>query len=178
MIRLLIVSIFIFTACKSKVVQYPVDYDKDEFMQFSQDRNKQILDEDNELIQNYIDSTGVNYSKTNFGFWISNSAKYTETMAKNGDYVKYQYEVLDFDNNVVYSQKELGINDAVLGKEDLPRGLHVTLQLIEKGDSATALYPSFLAYGGYGDRDKIGGNAPLIFKVKILDIKKINKTKS
>lgn len=175
MIRLIILSIFLFTACKSKVVQYPVNYDKDEFMKFSQDRNKQILEEDNQLIQNYIDSTGIKFNKTNFGFWISNSAVYTETMAKAGDYVKYEYEVRDFENNLVYSKKEIGVKDAVLGKEDLPRGLHVTLQLIEEGDSATALYPSFLAYGGYGDRDKVGGNEPLVFKVKILDIKKLNK---
>src|SRR5690606_6823353 len=127
--RLLIVSVILFTACKSKVVQYPVNYDQDKFMQFSQDRNKQILLEDNELIQNYIDSTGVEFNKTNFGFWISNEAEYTPTMAKGGDYVKFEYEVTDFDNNVIYSQKELGTQDAVLGKEDLPRGLHVTLQL-------------------------------------------------
>lgn len=171
--RIIILALIIFAACESKVVQYPVDYDKDEFMKFSQDRNKQILEEDNQLIQNYIDSTQIKFNKTNFGFWISNSGQYTETMAKSGDYVKYEYEVIDFKNNVVYSKKEIGLKEAVLGKEDLPRGLHVTLQLIEKGDSATALYPSFLAYGGYGDRDKIGGNEPLIFKVKVLEIKKL-----
>ncbi len=176
MIRtIFIVLIFMLMACKSKVVQYPVDFDKDEFMKFSQDRNKQILNEDNQLIENYIDSTGITFNKTNFGFWISNSAIATESMAKGGDYVKYEYEIFDFDNNIVYSQQEIGVKDAVLGKEDLPRGLHVTLQLIEKGDSATALYPSFLAYGGYGDRNKVGGNEPLIFKVKILDIKKLTK---
>lgn len=175
MIRLMILSLFLLTACKSKVTQYPVNYDKDEFMKFSQDRNKQILEEDNELIENYIDSTGLDFKQTQFGFWISNSGMATETMAKSGDYVQYEYEVSDFENNVVYSRQEIGIKDAVLGREDLPRGLHVTLQLIEEGDSATALYPSFLAYGGYGDRNKIGGNEPLIFRVKILDIKKLNK---
>lgn len=175
MIRFLLILAILFSACKSKVTQYPVNYDEDKFMKFSQDRNKQILDEDNELIENYIDSIGIEFNRTNFGFWISNSAVSTETMAKSGDYVKYEYEITDFANNVVYSKEELGVRDAVLGKEDLPRGLHVTLQLIEKGDSATALYPSFLAYGGYGDRKKIGGNEPLIFKVKILDIKKNSK---
>lgn len=173
--RIIIIALIVLAACESKVVQYPVDYDKDEFMKFSQDRNKQILEEDNRLIQNYIDSTGVAFNKTNFGFWISNSGTPSGTMAKSGDYVKYEYEVLDFDNNIVYSKQEIGTKDAVLGKEDLPRGLHSTLQLIEKGDSATALYPSFLAYGGYGDRNKVGGNEPLIFKVKIIDIKKLAK---
>ena len=62
-----------------------------------------------------------------------------------------------------------------MGKENLPRGLHASLQLIEEGDSATALYPSFLAYGGYGDQNKVGSNMPLIFKIKVLDIQKKEK---
>ncbi|MBW7870388.1 MAG: FKBP-type peptidylprolyl isomerase, partial [Flavobacteriia bacterium] len=51
----------------------------------------------------------------------------------------------------------------------------ISLQLIEEGDSAVSLMPSFMAYGSYGDRNQIGGNEPLIFKVKILDIKKREK---
>lgn len=167
-----ILTAFIVLSCEGNVTQYPVNYDKDEFMKFSQERGKLILEEDNEIIQNYIDSTGLNFQKTNFGFWISNSAQTTESMAKAGDFVQYEYEVVDFDNNVIYSKDEIGVQDAVLGKVDLPRGLHVTLQMLEKGDSAVSLCPSFLAYGGYGDRKKIGGDVPLIFKVKMLDIKK------
>lgn len=172
-----ITFVLILSACKSKVVQYPVNYEeeREKFMEFSQDRNKDILNEDNELILHYIDSLNQPFVRTSYGFWISNSAEATSEMAKGGDYVKYEYEVTDFDNQTIYSKEEIGIQEGVLGKQNLPRGLHVTLQLIEKGDSAIALYPSFLAYGGYGDQHKIGGNAPLIFKVKVLDIKKKDK---
>ena len=165
------------TACKNKVVQYPVNYEneREKFTEFSQDRNKEILNEDNELIQEYIDSIQKPFVRTSYGFWISNSGKSTSEMAKTGDYVKYQYQVDDFDNQTIYSLEELGIQEAVLGKENLPRGLHVALQMIEKGDSAIALFPSFLAHGGHGDQNKIGGNQPLIYKVRILDIKKKEK---
>lgn len=168
-----ILIVFLIVSCEGNVIQYPVNYDKDEFMKFSRERGKLILEEDNELIQNYIDSLGINFHKTNYGFWISNSGEITPTMAKVGDFVQYEYEVIDFDNNLIYSKSEIGVQDAVLGKVDLPRGLHSSLQMIEKGDSAFALLPSFLAYGGYGDRNKIGGDIPLIFKIKMLDIKKI-----
>ena len=50
--------------------------------------------------------------------------------------------------------------------------MQIALQMIEKGDSATVLLPSFLAYGGYGDRNKIMGNEPLIFKIKMHEIQK------
>lgn len=161
-------------ACKNKVVQYPVTYDDDreKFMQFSQDRNKQILNEDNELIQNYIDSLDLDYKKTSYGFWISNSGETTESMAKSGDVVKYDYSVSNFENKVVYTEAENGTQTILMGRTDIPRGMQIALQMIEKGDSATVLLPSFLAYGGYGDRNKIMGNEPLIFKIKMHEIQK------
>ncbi len=173
----MILLILAFAACKSKVVQYPVSYedDREKFMEFSQDRNKQILNEDNELIQNYMDSLNLDYHKTSYGFWISNSGETTPTMAKSGDVVKYEYTVLNFDNEVIYSEKENGAQTIMMGRTDLPRGVQIALQMIEKGDSATILLPSFLAYGGYGDRNKIMGNEPLIFKIQMHEIKKQSK---
>jgi FKBP-type peptidyl-prolyl cis-trans isomerase FkpA len=161
-------------ACKNKVIQKPVNYenDREKFMEFSQDRNKQILAEDNELIAAYMDSIGQDFNRTQYGFWISNSGKTTETMAKAGDVVKYDYEVYNFSNEIIYSQEELGTQTIMMGRTDLPRGMQVALQMIEEGDSATVLLPSFLAYGGYGDRKKVKGNEPLIFKIHIQDIEK------
>ncbi|MET3731915.1 FKBP-type peptidyl-prolyl cis-trans isomerase [Moheibacter stercoris] len=173
--KLAIIFVLLSTiACKNKVIQKPVNYedDREKFMQFSQDRNKQILAEDNELIANYIDSIGQKFVRTQYGFWISNSGIATETMAKTGDVVKYDYEVSNFSNEIIYSEEELGTQTIMMGRSDLPRGIQVALQMIEKGDSATVLLPSFLAYGGYGDRNKIKGNEPLIFKIHIQTIEK------
>lgn len=173
--RFLIIAILILTtACKNKVVQYPVAYDNDRerFMQFSQDLNKQILSDETKIIEDYIAKSDLKFTRTSYGFWISNSGQSTPEMTKSGDVVKYNYEVSDFDGNIIYSEQEIGVRQSMLGQENLPRGLHIGLQLIEKGDSALALMPSFLAYGGYGDKSRVGGNEPLIFKIKILDIKK------
>ncbi|MBA5628480.1 FKBP-type peptidyl-prolyl cis-trans isomerase [Moheibacter lacus] len=170
----LICAILSLAACKNKVVQYPVSYDDDraKFMEFSHDRNKQILDEDNALIQNYIDRSDLKFQRTSYGFWISNSGETTQTMAKSGDVVKYAYSVSNFDDEIIYSEAETGTQTIMMGRSDLPRGIQFALQMIEKGDAATVLLPSFLAYGGYGDRNKILGNEPLIFKIKIQEIQK------
>ncbi len=174
---LVIIVLIALGSCKSKIIQYPVSYDndRDRFMEFSQQLNKQILKDETALIQNYIDSTKQSFSRTQYGFWISNDGKPTPEMAKTGDFVKYEYEVSDFDGQIIYPEDEIGIRESVLGRDNLPRGLHISLQLIEEGDSAVSLMPSFMAYGSYGDRNQIGGNEPLIFKVKILDIKKREK---
>jgi gliding motility-associated peptidyl-prolyl isomerase len=148
------------------------DNDREKFMEFSQDWNKQILAEDNELIENYIGKSGLEFHKTSYGFWISNSGNHAETMAESGDLVKYEFEVLNFNDQTIYSKTENGEQTAMLGRTDIPRGVHIALELIEKGDSATVLFPSFMVYGGYGDRKKIGGNEPLIYKIHMLDIQK------
>lgn len=144
-------------------------------MEFSQDRNKQILKEDVELIQNYVDSSDRKFTKTSHGFWISNSGQTSPTMAKTGDIIKYEFAVSDFNDQVVYTKNDHGLQDVMLGKSDIPRGLQMGLQMIEKGDSATFLFPSFLAFGGFGDQNKIKGNEPLIFNVYIKDIVKKKK---
>lgn len=168
------ILLFLLVGCHDKVIQYPVAYGNDsgKFMEFSQDLNKQILEEDNELIERYIEETQGEYTRTSYGFWISNSGHPTPEMAKTGDVVIYDYEVRRFDDEVVYSREENGNQNVMIGRSDVPRGVQTGLQLIEKGDSAVLLLPSFLAYGGYGDRDRVGGNEPLIFEIYILDIQK------
>ena len=52
------------------------------------------------------------------------------------------------------------------------RGLQAGLQLIPEGETAKLLLPSFLAYGGYGDTQKIAPDSPIIMDVKVLKIKK------
>lgn len=175
---ILIFSLLIaLSSCRNKVIQYPVSYedDRDKFMEFSQKFNKEILSNENRLIQEFIANSPLEFNPTSYGFWISNEGKPNDEMAKAGDFVKYEYEVSDFDGKMIYTEDEIGIRETVLGRENLPRGLHISLQLIEKGDSAVSLFPSFMAYGSYGDRNEIVGNEPLVFKIKVLEIKKREK---
>lgn len=172
---LIIFLMMAIAGCKNKVVQYPVDYDDDrqKFMQFSQNLNKEILKMEQEMIDSYVDSLDLNFTKTQYGFWISNSGELKESMARSGDRVVYQYRIDDFEGNRIYSKSENGVQDIVVGKSEMPRGLQTAIRMIEEGDSAMVLMPSVLAYGVYGDRDKIGSNEPLIFTLFIENIQKL-----
>lgn len=174
---LILMVLFSLISCEQKVIQLPVQYENDrqKFMEFSQDLNKEILREDNEMIEKYLEDTSKNFKKTSYNFWISNSAETTSSMAKTNDEVTYELEIKDLNGNLVYSKEELGIQKSILGRSGLSRGLHLTLQMIEEGDSATGVYPSFLVYGNYGDKKEILGSDPLEFGIKILDIKKNKK---
>src|SRR5690625_649106 len=139
-------------------------------MEFSQDINKMILTEDNELIEYYIEDSDQQFVKTSFGFWISNQGKPTESMAGLGDIIKNEYEAMDFAAKIIYSTEENAIKQIILGKENLLRGLHASLQLIGEGESATSLDTSCLDYGRYGYQNKVRSKMPHIFKTTVLDI--------
>lgn len=161
-----------FFACGDQVVQRPVVYHNDDFMKRSQERGKLLLAEENEWFKEYRDKSALTFSQTSMGFWISNSAIASEDMAKQGDFISYDYQVKNLDNSLIYSYQENGLQKAVLGKVDLPRGLHAALQLISANDSATILLPSFLAYGGFGDQKKIDADTPVIMEIKVHEIRK------
>jgi len=168
-------SLFVFTlliSCDNQVVQYPVAYSNDDFIQRSQERGKLLLKEETEWFETYKENSKLTFNKTESGFWISNEGIKKETTAKLGDYVQYTFQVSDLDDNIIYSFQEIGNQKAILGKTDIIRGLHAALQIIEKGNEAKILLPSFLAYGGLGDNEKITPNQPIIIDLKIIDIKK------
>lgn len=161
-------------SCSDQVVQYPVSYHNDDFMTRSQERGKLLLQEENDWFNDYKQKSDLIFNKTESGLWISNTGKKSATTANNGDFVDFTYQVYDLDNNIIYDYKTIGDQKIILGKADIARGIHSALQLIEEGNEARILLPSFLAYSGLGDNDKIGANQPIIIDLKINQIKKRN----
>ncbi|WP_312922238.1 FKBP-type peptidyl-prolyl cis-trans isomerase [Empedobacter brevis] len=165
-------GIFTLVSCDQKVIQYPVSYSNDDFMKRSQERGKLLHQEELQWFDDYMKTSDLKFVKTNSGFWISNSGQRTSLTANNGDYIEFEYQVTDLENNVLYTYNENQTQKIILGKSDIVRGLQAALQLIHQGESAKLLLPSFLAYGGYGDTKKIAPDTPIIMDVKVLKIKK------
>lgn len=171
---LLFSTFYILTSCDNQIVQYPVDYQNDDFMTRSQERNKMLLQEEVQWFEDYMNKSNLTFNKTESGLWISNKGKKTSKTASVGDYVDFTYQVYDLNNNIIYNYNEIGNQKIVLGKADIARGLHSALQLIEENDEARILVPSFLGYSSLGDNDKIEANQPLIIDVKVNQIKHNN----
>lgn len=169
---LLLLGSICFVSCDNQIVQYPVSYSNDDFMQRSQERGKMLLQEEIEWFDEYKKSSDLTFNKTESGLWISNNGQKSENMAKVGDYVNFTYQVYDVKGNVIYTYNEIGTQKIILGKADIARGLHAALQIIEPGQEARVLLPSFLGYAGYGDDNKIDPNQPLIMDIKVNEVKK------
>ena len=77
------------------------------------------------------------------------------------------------DNQILYSKKELGVQNYVMDKQMLFTGLREGLKLLNEGESARFLFPSIKAYGYFGDEKKITSNMPLISEVSVHTVLKI-----
>jgi FKBP-type peptidyl-prolyl cis-trans isomerase len=61
-----------------------------------------------------------------------------------------------------------------MDKQELMTGLREGLKIMKEGETVTFVFPSYKAYGYYGDMNKIGSNTPIISKVTIINIEQIN----
>ena len=73
---------------------------------------------------------------------------------------------------MIYTREELKNTTYAIDKEELFYGLREGLKLMRSGEIVTFLFPSYQAYGYYGDEHKIGTNIPLIVNVRLNAIKK------
>ena len=73
----------------------------------------------------------------------------------------------DFDYVKLYDAPKKNIN-VQFGRFEELKAVEDALRYMEKGQEATILVPSVLAFGTYGDNDKIPNDMPLIIKIKVL----------
>ena len=58
----------------------------------------------------------------------------------------------------------------IIDKEELFTGLREGLKLMKPSERVTFIFPSQVAYGYYGDNNRIGTNVPLICEVVLNEI--------
>ena len=86
---------------------------------------------------------------------------------KDGDFVSYQYDLYDFNQEKLYAEPTKNI-EVELGKYEELKAVDDAVRFMKKGEEATLLVPSVLAFGTYGDDEKIPNDMPVIIKLKIL----------
>ena len=109
---------------------------------------------------------------TNFrAFWYGTN----KLLIDFGDIINFNYSVKDLDNKIIYNEELIGDQSYVMGKQEIITGLREALQLLKSGEVGTFIFPSYKAYGIYGDSNKISANSPIICTIKV---KSINSTKN
>ncbi|MBQ0735636.1 gliding motility-associated peptidyl-prolyl isomerase GldI [Aquimarina celericrescens] len=173
--------LFLFPSCKTPEARRPVSIKSGSFIDESINRNKQLAAREESRIQKIIDKDTANsYITSEGGFWYFYNVKDTLSTRtpKFGDIVNFNYNVKDLNGNIIYTEKELDTITYYIDKEELFLGLREGLKLMKAGETATFLFPSYQAYGYYGDDNKIGTNIPLRTTVTLHKITKESTTEN
>lgn len=169
-------------SCKTPEARKPVNIKSGSFLDESITRNKKLsAKEESRILKIIQNDTLNNYKTSDGGFWYYyNIRDTTSTIDKPefGDNVTFSYQLSDLNGNVIYTKKELDTISYVIDKEELFLGLREGLKLMKPGEIITFLFPSYQAYGYYGDDNKIGTNIPLKAKVTLHTINRESTLKN
>jgi len=167
--------LFIFISCKPPEARRPLSVKSGSFINESIERNKQLAAKEEAIIQKLIKKDSIHkYLASDGGFWYYYVSRDTlaSDMPKFGDIVDFNYNVKDLNKNIIYTKEEIDTINYTIDKQELFLGLREGLKLMKEGEVVTFLFPSYQAYGYYGDDDKIGTNIPLITEVYLHKITK------
>ncbi len=177
-IFLYIILMICITSCKKNVVQKPIENQKDSFIVESSIREKNRQKAEYDSLKKWIDAhSEYDFEMNQYGYWIhteiaqNSPSEYPEDL----DFVQYLKQYKDLDGNIIYDFETLGIQNKILGKTEEIRGIETALRSLNEGDKVQLLLPSFMAYGLYGDDNKIGAHNPIVVELEVLQVKKSPK---
>ena len=170
------VILFIFfvfcLSCKSPTARKPESIKSSSFLKESAQRNKILYDLEKKQIETLINNKfNKKFITSNNGFWYSYNTQYINDTLQPvfGDIINYDVTISSLNSTTIYPMSN---KTYVMEKEELFTGLREGLKLMKPTESVTFIFPSQLAFGYYGDDNKIGTNVPLICNVTLNTIKK------
>ncbi|MDT0649936.1 gliding motility-associated peptidyl-prolyl isomerase GldI [Autumnicola edwardsiae] len=174
-LKFLALLVFVLASCKSPEARYPVAQRSGSYINESAQRNRDLLNQEEATIQQLIEQDSTNdYITSSNGFWYYYNQKSTDstntTTAEFGDIVVFDYSISSLDGQPIYAEGEKPTREYAMDQEKLFRGLREGLKLMKEGETVTFLFPSFQAFGYYGDQERIGTNVPLKTKVTLHSI--------
>ncbi|MFT5255072.1 MAG: gliding motility-associated peptidyl-prolyl isomerase [Candidatus Paceibacteria bacterium] len=179
MIRILCICCLIITcvcSCKSPKARTPEKTTSGSFIEASVQRNKQIYKQEKAIIQELINKDSLrDYISSERGFWYAITKKdSTASLQKPtlGDLISFTYNVKDLKGNLILSTKENGIQNYKVDQsnQDLISGIRDGIKLLNVGEQATFIFPSYKAYGYYGIEKILGTNIPITSDITLISI--------
>ncbi len=165
----------VWVSCADRQARHPVTKKTSTFLKESAEKNKALLANEQAEIDALIQKDTVHtFIDSQHGFkfyYLTQNATATYT-AQFGDVVTYDYSVQDLNGNELYQEKPNGEYKYYVDKEEVFQGLRSALKLLKEKESGVFFFPSGVAYGYRGDKDKIGYNQPIIAKIEVFSIEK------
>ncbi len=132
--------------------------------------NKTIIKAENNQIDRLITQNNWEMTETGTGLRYQVIEKGKGAKAVAGKFVRFEYEVKLISGELIYSSTQTGPKEFRVGSGGVESGLEEGILLLNVGEKARFIIPSYLAHGLSGDQDKIPPKATLIYTVKLIDL--------
>ena len=162
-------------SCSEQEARAPITSSKSNGLLSTISVLKEINKAEETKIKNYIKKDSLHsYISSPNGFWYRYIVKNdSDTIFPvKGDIVQISYDLLDLNDQIIYSKETNGIKEYVVDKEDFIRGLQAGIKLMKEGESMKFIIPSFNAFGVLGDEKKIVMNTSIISRITLININK------
>lgn len=166
---ILISSLLLLIGCAQNSQTHPPvgGFLSEKDLETSKNRAKNLNQTERIQIEAWIEQQPEKYYPMSLNYWVNVENLQQKQRKSEGETVSYEYEIFDFDQ-VKLSAQPIRKIDVQFGKFEELKAVEDVLRYLDKGQSATLLVPSVIAFGTYGDNDKIPNDLPLIIRIKAL----------
>ncbi len=171
LLRILPIAFVMICACSGPEQEKPIQMPgKEEMIEM----NKGWTIEENQVIENYIRRRNWKMVTTGTGirYMIYESKDTTLPLADEGDIVSMNYEIRLLEGDSLCYDSEGEPEDFKVAMDHVENGLHEVVTYFRKGDRAKVILPYNRAFGLVGDLDQVPPQAPLVYDLEIVDVKK------
>ena len=163
--------IVLLLSCGNPHVKQKQDIDPDKFKEQLVKVNKYEVEKETDEINQYIAHHNWKMEKTGTGLRYIFFKKGKKDSARSGDLVKVNYKISLLDGTECYSSDKDGAYEFKVEGDAIESGLHEAIQLMQVGDSAKFILPSYLAHGLHGDDANIPPLSTIVVDMELLEIK-------
>lgn len=168
----ILISIFLLTACRQEVQRTLPDTSsqskKNDIALLKM--NNYIAKRNQELISQFVKRTGLNAKETGSGLWIEIYEEGKGNRVNKGDIVVLSYYLRLLDGTPIDSALTISPKSFKSGKGGVESGLEEGVLLLNVGDKARLIIPPHLAYGNFGNDNKIPPGAFLFYDLYLIGV--------
>jgi gliding motility-associated peptidyl-prolyl isomerase len=169
----LILSTLLIVSCSKTVPRAPIKKKSASTLDLSMALNRKVYDQEEALIEKLIAKDSLDFLRSGNGFYYRfvSQDSLVGTKPDFGDRVTFEYNVINLANDTLYRTADISpVTNSLEQEYGVFKGMREALKLMEPGDVMEAYFPSYTAFGSYGDHDAIGPNTPFKSQIKLLSI--------
>ena len=171
-----VIIFFFFVSCRQAdtnpfQVEKPGKLDKETSISL----NKYWIQDEHFQIKTYCERQGwkMSISPSGLNYMLIDSSSNKLYSPKVGDEVVLSYDIrlLDPNQTSCYHSDSNGLARFKVDQSLVESGLHEVVTYLDVGDSALVVLPHYLAHGIAGDNQKIPPLSPVLYFIKLVDVK-------